>query len=442
MTEESAFHESIVQTGEQIEENFVHLSARKSSLSSHAGQIQRVRSDIASREAKMEAYANELRQKKKELDEAKENHLSATQSTEAKLRDEIASLATELNSLTDQAKSNSTRLLMVSATKSEFTDRVERSIHVEDRYRDQIVETNERILNVTQRLDDTTRETPAPRDLKTLSESIELFDTRISQTRTRIQSLIVELSELHRKSSATVHQLKSLEYRREEQITLSNNTYSKERHRIQRDFEESRLLETRLRNELQRIEKCKDLREFHLTNAQTGLQQIKAQLAGAADAEQGHDLSYYASFFCGVSAPADADLANAPCLAVGPGTDGRSPQKQPKPPAISVQNLHVTHDQLETLRRGGIPVPFPLDVFRGVDSRLQPPDLIILNKVWGDVWRNADPDEPDTHLKNVDVESRLINEGLTRNKAKTGATFIRAECARKGRKAKVESAEE
>jgi hypothetical protein len=60
--------------------------------------------------------------------------------------------------------------------------------------------------------------------------------------------------------------------------------------------------------------------------------------------------------------------------------------------------------------------------------------LTLLNLAASKFWKNADPENKETHPKNAEVEKWLIKEGLPKTYAPQVATIIRPEWATKGRR--------
>ena len=61
-------------------------------------------------------------------------------------------------------------------------------------------------------------------------------------------------------------------------------------------------------------------------------------------------------------------------------------------------------------------------------------ELSILNKAACEFWKNAAPEDKETHPKNAEVEEWLIREGLPKTYAPQAATIIRPDWATKGRR--------
>jgi hypothetical protein len=60
--------------------------------------------------------------------------------------------------------------------------------------------------------------------------------------------------------------------------------------------------------------------------------------------------------------------------------------------------------------------------------------LTLLNLAASKFWKNADPENKETHPKNAEIEEWLIKEGLPKTYAPQAATIIRPDWATKGRR--------
>lgn len=102
------------------------------------------------------------------------------------------------------------------------------------------------------------------------------------------------------------------------------------------------------------------------------------------------------------------------------------------PVTIQLAHLCLRHEELERLDPYMEKLAPTVNKIENISEQHFSTNLTLLIEASNKFWKNADPDDKETHSKNEIVITWLIEKGFSKISAQKGATIIRPEWAAKG----------